>query len=495
MSDQLTDQEQARRVKLDRLIELGVDPYGHSFEVNTTSEEIKTTYQGKTHEELEELHAEVSIAGRIMFMRKMGKASFFTIKDKVGLVQVYIRLDNVGEDQYNIFKAGDVGDIVGIKGTVMVTQTGEVTIKCEEYVHLAKSLKPLPEKFHGLSDVEERYRKRYLDLIMNDSSMNIAVLRPRIVRAMQNYFDSLGFTEVETPILEVHKGGATARPFITHHNALDMDLYLRIATEINLKKLLVGGMERVYEIGRIFRNEGVDTKHNPEFTSVELYQAYGNLDSMMEITEGVFKYVAKTVFNNYKYKVGDVEVDLEKPFRKVYMTDLIKEKTGIDFKANNYTLEEATALAKEKGIKVEPHFTVGHIINAFFEEFCEEDLVQPTFLCGHPIEISPLTKEDPEDPRFVQRFEIYICGMEYGNAYTELNNPIEQKKRFEEELRERKMGNDEAADIDETFLEALEYGMPPAGGVGIGVDRLVMLFTESPSIRDVLLFPHMKNKQ
>ena len=495
MSDQLTDQEQARRVKLDRLVELGVDPYGHSFEVNTTSEEIKTTYQGKTHEELEELHAEVSIAGRIMFMRKMGKASFFTIKDKAGLVQVYIRLDNVGEDQYNIFKAGDVGDIVGIKGTVMVTQTGEVTIKCEEYVHLAKSLKPLPEKFHGLSDVEERYRKRYLDLIMNDSSMNIAVLRPRIVRAMQNYFDSLGFTEVETPILEVHKGGATARPFITHHNALDMDLYLRIATEINLKKLLVGGMERVYEIGRIFRNEGVDTKHNPEFTSVELYQAYGNLDSMMEITEGVFKYVAKTVFNNYKYKVGDVEVDLEKPFRKVYMTDLIKEKTGIDFKSNNYTLEEATALAKEKGIKVESHFTVGHIINAFFEEFCEEDLVQPTFLCGHPIEISPLTKEDPNDPRFVQRFELYICGMEYGNAYTELNNPIEQKKRFEEELRERKMGNDEAADIDETFLEALEYGMPPAGGVGIGVDRLVMLFTESPSIRDVLLFPHMKNKQ
>ena len=495
MPDQLTDQEQARRVKLDRLNELGVDPYGHRFDVNTTSEEIKTNYQGKTHEELEELHAEVSIAGRIMFMRKMGKASFFTIKDKKGLVQVYIRLDNVGEEQYNIFKAGDVGDIVGIKGTVMVTQTGEITIKCEEYVHLSKSLKPLPEKFHGLSDVEERYRKRYLDLIMNDSSMQIALTRPRIVRAMQNYFDSLGFTEVETPVLEVHKGGATARPFITHHNALDMDLYLRIATEINLKKLLVGGMERVYEIGRIFRNEGVDTKHNPEFTSVELYQAYGDLSSMMEITEGVFKYIAKNVFNNYKYKVGDIEIDLEKPFRKVYMTDLIKEKTGIDFKSNNYSLEEATALAKEKGIKVEPHFTVGHIINAFFEEFCEDDLVEPTFLCGHPIEISPLTKEDPEDPRFVQRFELYICGTEYGNAYTELNNPIEQKKRFEEELRERRMGNDEAADIDETFLEALEYGMPPAGGVGIGVDRLVMLFTESPSIRDVLLFPHMKNKQ
>ena len=427
-----------------------------------------------------------------MFMRKMGKASFFSLKDKTGLIQVYIKLDDVGELDYSIFKAGDVGDIVGVEGYVMLTQTGEITIKCEKYTHLAKSLKPLPEKFHGLSDVEERYRKRYLDLIMNDESLKTALARPQIIKAMREYFGSLGFTEVETPILEVHKGGASARPFITHHNALDMSLYLRIALEISLKKLLVGGMERVFEIGRVFRNEGVDTKHNPEFTMVELYQAYGNLDSMMEITEGVFKYIAKNVFGKYVFKMGETEIDLEKPFRKVNMTDMIKEKTGIDFKANNYTLEEATKLAKENGIKVEPHFTVGHIINEFFEKFCEEDLIQPTFLCGHPIEISPLTKENKEDPRFVERFELYINGCEFGNAYTELNNPIEQLKRFEEELRERQLGNDEAADIDETFLDAMEYGMPPAGGVGIGIDRLVMFFLEQDSIRDVLLFPTMK---
>ena len=491
---ELTDQEKARRIKLERLMELGVDPYGQAFEVKNTAKEIKENYKGKTHEELEELHIKVAVAGRIMFMRKMGKASFFSIKDKTGLLQIYIRLDDVGENDYSIFKAGDVGDIVGIEGEVMLTQTGEITVKCIKYTHLAKSLKPLPEKFHGLTDVEERYRKRYLDLIMNEDSMKLAFLRPRIIRTMQNYFDSLGFVEVETPILEVHKGGATARPFITHHNSLDMDLYLRIATEISLKKLLVGGMERVYEIGRIFRNEGIDTKHNPEFTSVELYQAYGNLDSMMKITEGVFKEVANKVFGKYKFMVGDREIDLEKPFKKVYMTDLIKEKTGIDFKNNNYSFEEAKKLAEEKGIKVEPHFTVGHIINAFFEEFCEEDLIEPTFLCGHPIEISPLTKEDKNDPRFVQRFELYICGVEYGNAYTELNNPFEQEKRFEEELRERKMGNDEAADIDDSFMDALMYGMPPAGGVGIGIDRLVMLFAETQSIRDILLFPTMKKQ-
>ncbi|MCR5741795.1 MAG: lysine--tRNA ligase [Gammaproteobacteria bacterium] len=491
---ELTDQERARRVKLERLVELGVDPFGQAFEVKNTSKEIKEKYTGKSHEELEELHASVKLAGRIMFMRKMGKASFFSIKDKEGLIQVYIKLDQVGEEAYTIFKAADVGDIVGVEGEVMLTQTGEITIKCLKYTHLTKSLKPLPEKFHGLSDVEERYRKRYLDLIMSDDSLKNAFLRPRIIKVMRDYLDSLGFTEVETPILEVHKGGATARPFITHHNSLDMDLYLRIATEISLKKLLVGGMEKVYEIGRIFRNEGIDTKHNPEFTSIELYEAYGNLDSMMRISEGLFKHIAKEVFGRYTFMVGDKEIDLSKPFKKVNMVDMVKEKTGIDFKNNNYTLEEATELAKEKGIKVEPHFTVGHIINAFFEEFCEDDLIEPTFLCGHPIEISPLTKEDKEDPRFVQRFELYICGMEYGNAYTELNNPLEQEKRFEEELRERKMGNDEAADIDESFLDALLYGMPPAGGIGIGIDRLVMLFAETSSIRDVLLFPTMKKQ-
>lgn len=489
-----TDQELARRAKLERLEEAGVDPFGHSYKFENTSKEIKEKYQGKTHEELEEANITVSVAGRIMLIRKMGKASFFSIKDSDGMIQVYIRIDGVGEEAYTIFKMADIGDICGVKGTVMVTQTGEITIKCSEYIHLSKSLKPFPEKFHGLTDVEERYRKRYLDMIMNEDSYKTALLRPRIVRAMQNYFDGLGFVEVETPVLQTIQGGATAKPFITHHNALDMDLFLRIATEISLKKLLIGGMNKVYEIGRLFRNEGVDTKHNPEFTTVELYEAFGDLDSMMQITEGVYRYIAKNVFGKYDFKVGETNINLEAPFKRVNMVDLIKEKCGIDFKTNHYTLEEATALAEKNGIKVEKHFTVGHIINAFFEEFCESSLVEPTFLMGHPIEISPLTKECPDDNRFVQRFEFYICGMEYANAYTELNNPIEQRKRFEEELREKQMGNDEAGDIDESFLEAMEYGMPPAGGVGIGIDRMVMFFTENPSIRDVLLFPHMKNK-
>ena len=399
------------------------------------------------------------------------------------------------EEAYTLFKMADVGDICGVKGRVMVTQTGEVTVFCTEYTHLVKALKPLPEKYHGLTDTEERYRKRYLDLMMNDDSMLVATLRPAIIKAMRNYFDSKGFVEVETPVLNTSRGGATARPFITHHNALDMDLFLRIATEIPLKKLLVGGMEKVYEIGRIFRNEGVDTKHNPEFTSVELYEAFGNLESMMELTEGVFRFIAENVFDGkMEYEYNGEVIDLSKPFKRVSMCDLIKEKTGIDFEGKNYTLDEAKDLAKEHDIKIEPHFTVGHIINEIFEKYCEKDLIQPTFLMGHPIEISPLTKENLKDPRFVERFEFYICGTEYANAYTELNNPIEQKKRFEEELREREMGNDEAGDIDESFLDALEYGMPPAGGIGIGIDRLVMFFTGCPSIRDILLFPHMRNK-
>ena len=491
--EQYSDQELARRAKLEKLEELGLDPYGQRFEKTHYSKEIKEAYKGKTHEELEELNAKVSVAGRIMFIRKMGKASFFTIKDREGLIQAYIKIDGVGEEQYSLFKMADVGDICGVKGRVMVTQTGEITIYCEEYVHLVKSLKPLPEKYHGLTDTEERYRKRYLDLIMNDSSMTTAVLRPRIIKEMRDFLDKEGFYEVETPVLQVSRGGASAKPFITHHNALDMDMYLRIATEIPLKKLLVGGMERVYEIGRIFRNEGVDTKHNPEFTTIELYQAYGNLQSMMDLTEGLFRDIANKVFNKSEFEYNGSLIDVSKPFRKISMCEIIKEQTGVDFKNNNYTLDEAKELAKKFNIKVEPHFTVGHIINEFFDEYCEKTLIQPTFLTGHPIEISPLTKEDPEDKRFVQRFELYICGTEYANAYTELNNPVEQRKRFEEELREREMGNDEAGDIDETFLEALEYGMPPAGGIGIGIDRLCMFFTGSASIRDVLLFPHMKN--
>jgi lysyl-tRNA synthetase class 2 len=494
----LSEQEIVRRNKLEKYRELGLDPFGQAYNQKDKSSDIKTKYQEYTHEQLEEMNVSVQIAGRIMFIRKMGKASFFAIQDKEGKIQVYIRKDVVGEEQYDLFKMADIGDIVGVKGTVMKTQTGEVTVKCEEYTHLVKALRPLPEKFHGLTDVEERYRRRYVDLIMNEDAKRVAILRPRIIRAMQEYFDNAGFIEVETPVLQNIQGGASARPFITHHNALDSDFYLRIATELHLKRLLVGGLERVYEIGRIFRNEGMDKTHNPEFTTVELYEAYGDLSSMMNLNEGVIRFAANKVIGKEQFKnpfnpEGDL-IDISKPFRRVTMCELIKEKTGVDFKANNYTLEEAKALAKEHNVPVEPHFTVGHIINAFFEEFCEETLIQPTFLMGHPIEISPLTKKDPEDPRFVQRFELFIGGHEFSNAYTELNDPIDQRERFEEQMKEKELGNDEANGMDVDFLESLEYGMPPAGGIGIGVDRLVIFLTESTTIRDVILFPQMKTR-
>ena len=497
--DNLTEQELVRRGKLEKYKELGIDPFGHAYNTTHHSDEVKKLGQGYSHEELEEKKIEVSVAGRIMFIRKMGKASFFSIQDKAGFIQIYIRKDVVGEDQYNLFKMADIGDIVGIKGSIMLTQTGEITIKCEEYTHLVKALRPLPEKFHGLSDVEERYRRRYLDLIMNQDAKRVALLRPRIIRAMQEYFDNEGFIEVETPVLQNIQGGATARPFITHHNALDADFYLRIATELHLKRLLVGGLERVYEIGRIFRNEGMDRTHNPEFTTVELYQAFGDLKSMMELCEGVIrssalKVIGKTEFKNPFDPDGEL-INIEKPFRIVTMCDVIKEQTGVDFKNNNYTFEEAVELAKAHNVPVEPHFiSVGHIINAFFEEYGEKTLIQPTFLCGHPIEISPLTKKNPDDPRFVERFELFIGGKEFANAYTELNDPIDQKERFLEQLKEKDAGNDEANEMDTDFVEALEYGMPPAGGIGIGVDRLVIFLTESQSIRDVILFPQMKTR-
>ena len=494
----LSEQEIVRRGKLEKYRELGLDPFGQAFDQKNKSEEIKNAYKDFSHEELEEKNIEVAVAGRIMFIRKMGKASFFSIQDKEGKIQIYIRKDVVGDSQYDLFKMADIGDIVGINGTVMKTQTGEVTVRCEKYTHLVKALRPLPEKFHGLTDIEERYRRRYLDLIMNEDAKRVAIQRPKIIRALQQYFDEHGFIEVETPVLQNIQGGASARPFITHHNALDTNFYLRIATELHLKRLLVGGLERVYEIGRIFRNEGMDKTHNPEFTTVELYQAYGDLHSMMDLNEGVIRYCAKKVIGKEVFQnpfdVDGEKIDISKPFRRVTMCELIKEKTGVDFKANNYTLEEAFALAKEHHVEVEPHFTVGHVINAFFETFCEESLIQPTFLMGHPIEISPLTKKDPEDPRFVQRFELFIGGHEFSNAYTELNDPIDQRERFEEQLKEKEKGNDEANEMDVDFIEALEYGMPPCGGIGIGIDRLVIFLTESTSIRDVILFPQMKTR-
>ena len=491
-----TEQELIRREKAEKLRELGIDPFGSRYDATHKSSDVKSIAADKTNEVLEEEKNIVKIAGRIMFIRKMGKASFFSIKDIEGLQQVYISINDIGEDAYNLFKMADVGDIVGVKGMVMLTRTGEPTVKCLEYTHLTKALKPLPEKFHGLTDKEERYRRRYVDLIMNDEARKIALTRPRIIRAMQSYFDNMGFIEVETPVLTNIQGGATARPFITHHNTLDTDFYLRIATELPLKRLIVGGLERVYEFGRLFRNEGMDLTHNPEFTTVELYQAYGDLQSMMDLQEGVLRHICENVTGKYEYinifNPEGEKIDLSKPFRRVTMCELIQETTGVDFKGNNYTLAEATAIAKEHGIEVEPHYTVGHIINEFFEKYCEHLLVQPTFLCGHPIEISPLTKKDPTDPRFVERFELFICGKEFSNAYTELNDPIDQLERFKAQLAEREAGNDEANEIDQDFVEALEYGMPPCGGIGMGIDRLVMFFTEQSSIREVLLFPQMK---
>ncbi len=491
---EFTDQELARREKADKLKELNIDPFGHRFDRTAFNIEIKEKYQDIPHDEFENITDEYTIAGRIMFIRKMGKASFFTIQDKTGNMQIYISINDVGEDVYNLFKTADLGDIVGVSGRVMKTRTGEVTIKCMEYTHLVKALKPLPEKFHGLTDIEERYRRRYVDLIMNEEARKVAVTRPKIIRSIQRFMDGRGFTEVETPVLQTLLTGAAARPFETHHNAQNLDMYLRIALELPLKRLLVGGMEAVYEIGRVFRNEGMDPKHNPEFTMMEAYLAYSDLSGMMELTEDLFKTIAKEVFDRYTFNWLGYEIDLSKPFKRISMTDSIKEKTGIDF-LEVKTVEEALKLANEHHIEVEKHQeSIGHIINLFFEKYVEETLIQPTFLYGHPVEISPLTKKNPDDPRFVDRFELFIGGKEFSNAYTELNDPIDQLERFEEQLKERELGNDEANDIDMDFIEALEYGMPPAGGIGYGIDRMCMLFTETDSIRDVILFPTMKKK-
>lgn len=489
---EFTEQEQVRRDKCEKLRELGLDPFGQRFERDSYAADIKEKYQDVDHDAFENMDDTATIAGRIMFIRKMGKASFFSIKDKTGPMQVYISINDVGEETYDLFKMADIGDIVGVYGKIMKTKTGEVTVKCLKYTHLVKALRPLPEKFHGLTDVEERYRRRYVDLIMNDDTKRVAFMRPKIIRCIQNFLDNQGFVEVETPILTSLLTGASARPFVTHHNAQDMDMYLRIALELPLKRLLVGGMERVYEIGRTFRNEGMDPQHNPEFTMMEIYQAYSNLEGMMELTENMYKEIAnkvcgKTVFN---YLGHDIDVSGE--WKRVSMVDAIKENTGIDFK-KEMTVEEALKLAEEHDIEVEEHEkSVGHIINLFFEKYVEETLIQPTFLYGHPVEISPLTKRNPEDPRFVDRFELFISGHECANAYTELNDPIDQLARFEDQLKEKDLGNEEANDIDMDFVEALEYGMPPAGGIGYGIDRLMMFFTESESIRDVILFPTMK---
>ena len=489
---EFTEQELVRRGKLEKFNELGLDPFGHVFKRTAFANELKEKYKDVDHEEFENMTDEATVAGRIMFIRKMGKASFFTIKDKTGSIQIYISINDIGEENYNLFKSADLGDIVGVKGKIMKTRTGEVTIKCLEYTHLVKALKPLPEKFHGLTDKEERYRRRYVDLIMNDDAKKVAFMRPKIIRCIQNFLDNRGFVEVETPILTTLLTGASARPFITHHNTQNLDMYLRVALELNLKRLLVGGMESVYEIGRTFRNEGMDPQHNPEFTMMEIYEAFSDLEGMMDLTEQMYQTIAKEVCGKTTFNYLGHEINLDGKWKRISMVDAIKEQTGIDF-SKQMSDEEAIKLALEHGIELEEHEKCfGHIVNLFFEKYVEETLIQPTFLYGHPIEISPLTKKNPIDPRFVDRFELFISGHECANAYTELNDPIDQLERFEAQLKERELGNDEANDIDMDFIEALEYGMPPAGGIGYGIDRMIMLFTEQPSIRDVLLFPLMK---
>ena len=494
MVERLTDQELARREKLKRLEELGINPWGEAFERTDTSATCREKANGKTNEELEANPIHVTVAGRIMFLRKMGKASFVSIQDKFGKIQIYISIDSVGEETYNVFKICDIGDIIGITGKLMLTRTGELTIKAENFKFLTKSLRPLPEKFHGLTDVEERCRHRYVDLIMNEDAKRVALLRPKILRSMQNYFDNKGFVEVETSVLQPILGGANARPFITHHNTLNKDFYLRIATELQLKRLIVGGLEKVYEFGRLFRNEGMDTKHNPEFTTVELYEAFGDLESMRKLCEGVIRNACQEVLGTTKINYQGIDIDFGPEFRWVSMAELVKEKTGLDFESD-LRYEDAVKYAKEHGIKVEPHWTSnGYILNALFEEFCEKDLIQPTFVHGHPIEISPLTKKSA-DPRFTERFELYINCTEYANAYSELNDPIDQKERFIAQLKAKELGDDEANEMDNDFIEALEYGMPPCGGIGIGFDRLCMLLLNEPSIREVILFPCMRDEK
>ena len=492
IEEQLNDQEVIRREKLKKIKELGVDPFGKKFERTDSTLSAKAKIENLTSEQLQENKIYVTVAGRLMAIRRMGKASFVNIQDVKGSIQAYIGIDIVGEQSYEIFKLADIGDFVGLYGSLMRTRTGEITIRVEKYTHLAKALKPLPEKFHGLTDIEERYRKRYLDLIMNDEAKRTALARPKIIRLIQKYFDEKGFVEYETPVFNPVLGGASARPFVTHHNALDRDFYLRIATEIPLKKLIIGGLEKVYEFGRLFRNEGIDTTHNPEFTTCELYEAFGDLQSMRNLIEGLIRYLSKEVTGSYKLNYDGKEIDCESPFRWVSMNELVKEKTGLDF-TSNMTFEEAKEKVKQFNLKYDEKLVNnnGKLMELLFDEFCEKELIQPTFVHTYPIEISPLTKKT-EDPRFVDRFELFINGHEIGNAYSELNDPLDQRERFIEQLKARENGDEEANEIDYDFLEAMQYGMPPTGGIGFGIDRLVMLLTGNSSIREVIVFPTLK---
>ena len=486
MAEDLNQLLKVRREKLAALQEAGKDPFvitkcdvtHHSLEIKDHFEEM----EGKT----------VTVAGRMMFKRVMGKASFCNLRDLQGDIQAYVARDNIGEDDYKDFKKYDVGDIMAITGQVFKTKTGEISIHAEKVVLLSKSLQILPEKFHGLTDTDMRYRQRYVDLIMNPEVKDTFIKRSKVLRSIRNYLDDQGFMEVETPMLVQNAGGAAARPFETHFNALDEDLKLRISLELYLKRLIVGGMEKVYEIGRVFRNEGLDTRHNPEFTLMELYQAFTDYHGMMDLTENLYRYVAKEVTGSEVLQYGEHTMDLSKPFERITMVDAVKKYANIDFNDVADT-EAAKALAKEHGIEFEERHEKGDILNLFFEEYVEEHLIQPTFVMDHPIEISPLTKKKPEDPNYVERFEFFMNGWEMANAYSELNDPIDQRARFEAQEKAFEAGDDEANHTDEDFLNALSIGMPPTGGIGFGIDRMVMMMTNSPAIRDVLLFPTMKS--
>ena len=472
--------------KLEKLQKAGKDP----FKITTANQEYHTVDIAEKFDELE--NKDVSVAGRIMSKRPMGKAGFININDRDGKIQVYVRRDDIGEEEYADFKKYDIGDIVEVTGFVFKTKTGEISIHAKSVKLLTKSLLPLPEKYHGLTNTDTRYRQRYLDLIMNPDVKDTFIKRSLIIRAIRRYLDSEGFIEVETPMLVQNAGGAAARPFETHFNALNEDLKLRISLELYLKRLIVGGMERVYEIGRVFRNEGLDTRHNPEFTLMELYQAYTDYHGMMDLTENLYRTVAKEVLGTTKITYNGVEMDLGKPFERITMIDAVKKYAGVDF-TNIKTDEEAKALAKEKGIEFEDRHKRGDILNLFFEEYVEDKLIQPTFLMDHPVEISPLTKRKPDAPDYVERFEFFMNGWELANAYSELNDPIDQRARFKAQDELFAQGDEEANHTDEDFLTALEYGMAPTGGIGFGIDRMVMLLTDSPAIRDVLLFPTMKS--
>ena len=483
--ENLSEVLQVRRDKLKELQEMGKDPFKISkYNVTHHSDEIKENYdelEGKT----------VSIAGRIMSKRVMGKASFMHLQDQNGRMQVYVKRDDIGVDEYKLFKKFDMGDIVGVEGFVFKTKTEEISLHAEKITLLSKSLQILPEKYHGLKDMDLRYRQRYVDLIVNPEVKDAFLTRTKALKALRSYLDDRGFLEVETPILNTIAGGANARPFVTHHNTLDIPMYLRIANELYLKRLIVGGFDKVYEMGRMFRNEGMDMKHNPEYTAIELYQAYADYEDMMEITENVVSHMAEVATGSMKVNYQGTEIDFTPPWRRMTMEECVKEYAGVDFSEIN-TDEEAIAVAKEKGIEIKPGMRRGEVINEFFEEFGEDQLVQPTFITHHPVEVSPLAKRNVEDPRRTDRFEAFANRWELANAFSELNDPIDQRGRFEDQVIKRALGDDEACEMDEDFLNALEVGLPPTGGLGIGIDRVIMLLTNSPSIRDVLLFPTMK---